>query len=102
MLQPLDHKDGQIRDDSAMHGRVDANIQDDIDNRPKGPDSSMIEQSARPLERPVSQDNQITRPHGKDVNGRRSPPNRSSPDIPKEKVRARVLILITRDLKLSL
>ncbi|XP_068735837.1 regulating synaptic membrane exocytosis protein 1-like isoform X2 [Montipora capricornis] len=85
MLQPLDHKDGQIRDDSAMHGRVDANIQDDMDNRPKGPDSSMIEQSARPLERPVTQDNQITRPHGKDINGRRSPPNRSSPDNPKEK-----------------
>lgn len=85
MHQPTGNKNGQMRDGSSILGRVDASRQDSEDHRPKGAVGAVIQQAARPLDRPV-------RPFGEHVDGRRSPSRRTSLDDPKDKVGAQVLI----------
>lgn len=85
MHQPTGNKNGQMRDGSSILGRVDASRQDSEDHRPKGAGGAVIQQAARPLDRPV-------RPFGEHVDGRRSPSRRTSLDDPKDKVGAQVLI----------
>ncbi|XP_044180838.1 rab-3-interacting molecule unc-10-like isoform X8 [Acropora millepora] len=78
MHQPTGNKNGQMRDGSSILGRVDASRQDSEDHRPKGTGGAVIQQAARPLDRPV-------RPFGEHVDGRRSPSRRISLDDPKDK-----------------
>ncbi|KAK2551493.1 Regulating synaptic membrane exocytosis protein 2 [Acropora cervicornis] len=78
MHQPTGNKNGQMRDGSSILGRVDASRQDSKDHRPKGAGGAVIQQAARPLDRPV-------RSFGEHVDGRRSPSRRISLDDPKDK-----------------